>query len=192
LDALLQQLGVKIDTAECHGLLCGLLCAAGDIDNLTWAVNVIEGVLNPDQDTRIITLTSAPIEETEEIARLKAVYDQTVELMDDPDYGFNLLLPDEELPLGVRVKALGHWCQGFIFGLSMGGINNEVKLPGESNEILRDLAEIGRIAEHISEMGEEEEGDFAEIEEYVRMGVLLLREELRPLRAAKTTPPIVH
>ncbi|MEN8160777.1 MAG: hypothetical protein ABFS41_11960, partial [Myxococcota bacterium] len=36
-----------------------------------------------------------------------------------------LLLPDNEMPLAIRSQALGESCEGFLFGLALGGIRDD-------------------------------------------------------------------
>jgi len=50
-------------------------------------------------------------------------------------------------------------------------------------EILRDLAEISKVEFDVEGAGEAEEGAYAEIVEYVRVGVLLINEEMHPVKA---------
>ena len=47
---------------------------------------------------------------------------------------------------------------------------------------MKDITEIGTVGEFDLEDQEESEEAFAEINEYVRMGVLLINEELQPLK----------
>ena len=50
-------------------------------------------------------------------------------------------------------------------------------------ELLDDLAEIARVDFEVGEPDEEEQAAFAEVVEYVRVGVLLINEELQPSKA---------
>ena len=56
-------------------------------------------------------------------------------------------------------------------------------LPGEAGEIVRDLSEITRVGVDAEDSLESNEGAYAELVEFVRVGVQLLFEELEPLRA---------
>jgi hypothetical protein len=82
--------------------------------------------------------------------------------------------------LADRARALGAWCQGFMIGLQLGGITGSKKLPGDLPEVLRDIAEISKASTDDMENGEEEEASYAELVEYIRVGVMLFREEFQP------------
>jgi uncharacterized protein YgfB (UPF0149 family) len=57
---------------------------------------------------------------------------------------------------------------------------------------MRDFVEISRLGHGDGDDGNEDETAFAEIAEYVRMAVLLVYEELRPLRTARPDGAPVH
>ena len=57
---------------------------------------------------------------------------------------------------------------------------------------MRDFVEISRLGRGEDGEKEEDQAAFAEIVEYVRMAVLLVYEELRPLRAARPPDAPVH
>ena len=83
-----------------------------------------------------------------------------------------LLLPAAEASLYERSGALFDWCRGFVggFGLAAGA---SPPLSEEGQEALADLVRLSSAAPE--EGGDEEDEDaLAEIEEYVRVAVLLL------------------
>ncbi len=175
LDDLLQRIGSAILPAEAHGLLCGLLCAAREAVHEVWMTQLAgEGVLD-----------------LEEAERLRAVVDATAAQLEDPDLGFDLVLPDDESPLDERATALGEWCHGFIVGFGLGqgeeGVNDTVR------EVLEDLAEISQVSAQPEDcQTEEDEDSYAELVEYVRVAVLLVNEHLlRPPPPAQE-PPLLH
>lgn len=79
-----------------------------------------------------------------------------------------------------------------MWGLGLGGIQDEAKLPGDVNEVMRDMSEISRLRFADQGGGNEDETAYAEIVEYVRMAALLVYEELRPLRVARPDRDVVH
>ena len=84
-----------------------------------------------------------------------------------------MLLPGSEASLAARSEALFEWCRGFLggFGLSAG----TAKLSSEGDEALADLARLAAAqADADSEGDEGEEDALTEIEEFVRVAVLLL------------------
>jgi uncharacterized protein YgfB (UPF0149 family) len=79
---------------------------------------------------------------------------------------------------------LAQWCNGFLAALGSGLEGRLETLSAEAGEALADLAEIaraqteGELADETADV-EEEELAFAEIVEYIRVVVLMLREDLR-------------
>ena len=59
------------------------------------------------------------------------------------------------------------------------------ELPANVDEMLRDLTHIGRATVDAGEQGEAEEEAYAEVVEYVRVGVQLIHDELLDLRAGE-------
>lgn len=189
IDALFHQLGLNLDPSECHGTLCGLLCATDAVQGAAWVNQVLSG------QPGLPDIPHAPAQQVangDERTQLLILYKNTVTQLDDPEYGFTLLLPDDEAPLAQRVEALSRWCQGFLLGLGLGGVQDQSGLPGDSHEVVRDFVEISRLAQGEGEEREEDEAAFAEIVEYVRMAALLVYEELRPMRAERPDDAPVH
>ena len=189
IDSLFSQLGLGLDPAECHGSLCGLLCASDAVKGAAWVNQVLAGHLDlPEAE-------SPPLQggaQGEEHALLLILYKETAGQLDDPEFGFSLLLPDDTVPLAQRVESLALWCQGFLAGLGLGGLQDQSKLPGDSHEVMRDFVEISRLGHGDDGVTNEDEAAFAEIVEYVRMAVLLVYEELRPLRTVRPDGAPVH
>jgi uncharacterized protein YgfB (UPF0149 family) len=101
-------------------------------------------------------------------------------------------LPEDDAAVEERVEALGQWCQGFLLGISAGGLKDLDKLPGDSGEILRDMVEIARVGSYELEGGDEDEESFQQLLEYVRTGVLLLNEEVNPTTAPPRDDVTLH
>lgn len=154
--------------AECHGLLCGMVCrqsspSAGDYLRQLAAMRL---VVDPGQ-----ALGGA----------LTKAWESTVAQFDDEDMGFALWLPDDDDPLEERAIALAYWCSGFLAGLGSGGQLGT--LSEEAREAIGDLQEIARAELSASAEGErqseEDEGAYTEIVEYVRVVALMMREDFR-------------
>jgi len=159
------------EAAEAHGTLPGALCAANAYRLEDWL-----GEILPDGRTDPLTLESC-----------RACFEATARALRDADMGFQVLLPDDDQPIDTRATALGQWCQGFLYGLGTSAIDDVTRLPGEVGEVVRDIAEITRIGVDARESLESNESAYAELVEFVRVGVQLLFEELTPWRM--TAPP---
>ncbi len=149
--------------AESHGALCGLLCGGDDlVDGGSWLRQVFPDV-NPDAETEAV------------FGRLGA---KTKSDLNDSCFAFSPLLPDDGQSIELRIEALGEWCQGFLLGLSLGGLQQTDQLSLEAQEILRDLAEMSQAGGYQLDGGEQDERSYVELVEYLRTGVLLLHAEL--------------
>lgn len=96
----------------------------------------------------------------------------------DSGMRFSLLLPDEDEPIGERTGSLADWVRGFVLALLRGERLTLQDLDSNSAEIVQDLLKIGEAQP--GEEGEDDEKALAEIEEYVRVGVQLVFEEMQP------------
>lgn len=176
----LEQLGAAMDAAECHGTLCGLICVMTKLEYNTWLDKAFPGI------NRAQTLSP---EVAEPLSRL---YERTQNQLNGPVCDFTLLLPADNQPLAQRTQALGDWCQGFLMGMSLGGIEDFSTLPSDAAEMARDLINVSRIEEHEIEESEADEVSLSEIIEYVRTGVLLINEEMHPGKAAPLENQTLH
>ena len=171
----LDKLDTDIMPSEVHGTLCGLLCA-----NTGAAAEVWQQALWPNRPSGDLLAAEA-----NEI--FTTCHDITRLQLNDPNCEFQMLLPDDDDSLDQRVHALGDWCQGYLIGLSLGGIKDFAPLPDDAREIANDILEIARAGTTYElEGNEEDENAYAELVEYLRVGVLLINEELQPTQA----PPV--
>lgn len=168
--------------SEVHGMLCGMLCADSATGCDAWLQQIMSDT-SPDP---------VPAGEGRDI--LRRLFAATVYQLEEPELNFALLLPHDEVTLDERVEFLGHWCEGFLFGLGVGGIEQTRTMSGDVREFLDDLTAISRVgldADHGSNKDEdEEELAYAEVVEYVRLGVLLVNELLQPRPAPNSSPQL--
>lgn len=170
LNSALRRIDALQDAAECHGILCGMLCEQGSVERDYWVRQVIG-----DADRADVLVAEA-------VTLLHRLYDVSLRQLNDTELGFHLLLPGNEDSLEQAVAALSEWCQGFLYGFNINGGKTQDKLPGNVREVMEDLVEISRVDLEVD--GEEDESSFAEVIEYVRMAVILILEELHPLRVS--------
>lgn len=111
---------------------------------------------------------------------MNGLYQSSQAGLHSDDLEFALLLPAVDQPLDVRAEGLGQWCQGFLAGLTVGGLPDHEQLPEDVVELMNDFAQIARVEFELEQTGEEDEVAFEEIIEYVRMGVLVILTNLQP------------
>lgn len=181
IDKALHTLGATLDGAEAHGTLVGVCCAAGHADKRTWLAYI-----TPELD-------SSDLLHKEACQPLDALFDTTVSQLSSPLLDFQPLLPNDDMALDLRTHAIGEWCQGFLMGLSLGGMVAKMdELPGDAGEVIRDLVEFAKASDFSLEGGEEDEAAYAELVEYLRTGVLLVNEELNPIKAPPKDEASLH
>jgi uncharacterized protein YgfB (UPF0149 family) len=153
------------DAAEAHGTLAGSLCST-PCSLADWLADILpDGNADP---------ASA--------ASLRAIFDATSGALGEGMMQFRPLLPNDDETLDDRTTALGEWCQGFLYGLGAGVRPDPETLQGEAAEILRDLTEITHVGVDPDDGTESNEQAYADLVEFVRVGVQLLYEQLQPLR----------
>ncbi len=123
------------------------------------------------------------------------MFDAAVRELEARDSGFMPLLPPDDASLEARSAALGEWCHGFLYGLGAGRMPDPGSLRDDIGELLRDFTEITHAAVDPDEPVEVSESAYTELVEFVRVGVQVLFEELRPLRVAPvedTSQAVLH
>ena len=180
-NAALRRLGIATDAAESHGVLCGLLCARGSAAEDAWMALVRE-------ERAADTAEPAGAEAWTELSRL---YRETLGQLRDEEFAFTLLLPDDTQPLQLRADAMTEWCQGFLYGLAAGGVEDANVLPEEVREITEDIVEISSATTDGDE-GESGEAAYAELIDYLRVGVILVFETLEAERAGAGDSRVIH
>jgi yecA family protein len=152
--------GALMSIAEAHGILCGLLCSS-DFDNDKWLKHVLG-------ETSVQDGLASECEQ-----QLLLLKNYTIKQLNSPNFEFMPLVPDEDEPMLERTQALGAWCEGFLFGLGLAGVE---KFVGDEKEFINDLISISRI--DVDKDNNENEEHYMQIIEYIKIGVISLYEEL--------------
>lgn len=190
-----RRLGIASDAAENHGVLCGLLCARGEVVEEEWIALLIADSPAGDAGGAIIrpsfTAGTAAMPMKQERALLSGLYEATVRDLGDAELVFSPLLPDDGESLGQRAEAVSGWCRGFLYGLGAGGIGDTGVLPEDVREITADIVEISRASSE-SDDSEEDERAYTDLVEYLRAGVTLVYETLEAERRGAADRPVLH
>jgi len=161
--------------SEAHGALCGMICVAGSVELGSWLDQVFEE----------LDLNNLLIKEASQL--LVGLFNDTQAQLHDSQADFHMMLPDDNESLTQRTEALADWCQGFTYGLAAGGLKKDQVLPEDTAELIKDMVEIARAGHDLAVDSDEDEDAFMQLHEYVRMGVLLISEELQPSHAPPQT-----
>ena len=155
------------NVSESHGMVCAFVCAGHKMNGRSW-LEALMGTL----DNQIHN-----VEATRHL--LIHLYEISSQQLKDPALGFQLLLPDDEDGINLRVESLSLWCQGFLAGLGLAGIQTpDFDDNEEVAEVIEDLIEISHVDHNFLDGNEDDEVAYSEILEYVRMAVILLYGEL--------------
>lgn len=154
------------ELAECHGVACGLLCRLADasVDAYVGLLDMLELVKTPGTGLRM---------------SLEELLNSTREQLVDEDMGLSLWLPDDDEGLEERTMALSQWCSGFLAGLGSSGDDALKAMSDDANDALKDLQQISSADITDTDESEEDENAFVEIVEYIRVVILMIREDLR-------------
>jgi len=163
-----------LSVPEIHGVVCGLAVWQADQFPLQELVDLV-GVDALTDEYSVQAFVSAAVEA----------------LLAD-DMSFAPLLPEDGVELSLRVAAIAEWCAGFLAGFgaagSARGMDSLDGLPDDAQEILADLSAITGIdidsfadpeqlpgdAADSGYGGNEAEADLNQIQEFVKVGVLLM------------------
>jgi len=155
-EAAIRKAALGVDAAELHGSLCGWIAGGGTIGG-DWLARVLADPALP------------PVPGDGALGTMAAA---TATQFEDQDFGFELLRPGNEASLVERSGALFDWCRGFLggFGLAAG---EAAPLSDEGREALADIARLAAATPQ-EDGDQDDEQALAEIEEFVRIGALLL------------------
>ncbi len=160
-----------ITASEAHGLATGILCIESKTEAASWL-----GELLPDE----IVL----VEEDKTI--LMALFEQTRNLLDkeDDSFSYDLFLPGDDAPFKEQLQAICDWCDGFLFGI--GYTRSSSDWSGETGEIIKDIIEFTKLDVHDDDMELEEDVALMEIQEYLRVAVLTIRDQFNTKESGLT------
>jgi len=147
--------------SETHAVVVGLLCAA-------------PGQSERDLATHLAALQIGDWSVDDLLARIGPALSSLRAELDSAELSFQPLLPTDDRPLDERTECLARWCSGFLTGF---GAGQPVLRGKESREAVAMIEQIARAATDPESSQEAEENAFTELTEFLRMAVLLLREE---------------
>jgi uncharacterized protein YgfB (UPF0149 family) len=156
--------------SEAHGLLTGLAC---------------RGVGSREIGNKMYLFQ---ISGAEEIGMLEGMFEMIVRDLESPQFVFNILIPGDDVSTMQIAEEISNWCEGYLQGFFHDGDS----LLGESSdsvqELVKDITDIGGLNLDTVDESSTGESSLVEIEEYLRVGVQLIYDELVQLTDSSDRP----
>ncbi len=164
---LVDHYNLDVSAAELHGLITGSVCTAR---------------LNSVEDNWVKLLTPYDPLDDHQLEHLndslKVVYSLTSNALEGDGFAFTPVLPDEDASSDFRTGELAAWCRGFVLVYQHHPQTDN--LSEDSQEAYEDLTEIA-----YAELGDGEDEEhaqaLAELEEYIRISVQMIFDDLNPV-----------
>lgn len=173
--SLLDQHEVMATPAEMHGVLCGLLCGGVALDTDSWQ-GEFNGLVNDGH------AFAAPIRQW-----LDSLFQQTLQALLSQS-GLELLLPDDALPMVVRLESLADWTQAFLAGFAV--VQRELSgISEELQEMIEDLTSITQLDTE-GETADEDESSYLVLYEHLKLAVMMAFEECGQRPQANEAPTL--
>jgi len=149
---------ISTSVSEIHGVLSGQICADSAAFDLGLSIKILE---IPEDTKEVITKL------------LKMLAEDILSQLETENYAFELLLPDADEEFSQRLIALSQWCDGFNAGFAGAWVRDDSAMEADTREVLSDFSRIAEVDEEDEEASERDnEVNFMEIEEYVRMAAI--------------------
>ena len=147
--------------SEAHGLLTGLAC---------------RGVASREIGNKMYLFQ---ISGTEEIGMLEGMFEMILRDLDSTQFVFNILIPGDDAGTMQIAEEISNWCEGYLQGFFHDGDSFLENCSDSVQELIMDITDIGGMnVETVNESGNDDESSLVEIEEYLRVGVQLIYDEL--------------
>ncbi|MCW8933078.1 MAG: YecA family protein [Gammaproteobacteria bacterium] len=176
-------LGSELSPSEVHGTLCGALCGKNDMNIHEWlSLTFFQQDNETSKAVNSRELLLGAIAES-----FKGFFLKTATALSDNNLNFYPLLPDDDSE-SVQLIAIAEWAQGFLMGLSLAGIKKFSDYPAEVTEFVEAMASIANVDDYELAGDETDEEAIVEFIEFIRIGVLLINEEINPIRVPVDIP----
>jgi len=165
---LLEQ-GLQSSPSEIHGCLSGLLAGGAPAEG-ELALVALADVLELNVHGELAGQTME-------------LYTVTASALQDEEFDFHPLLPDDETDIAQRTSSMAAWCRGFIGGFALGvaaSPNKDLKLSKDVQEVLEDITAFSQVESEEVVDDEESEDSYFEIVEYLRFAVLNVHMDCHP------------
>lgn len=172
--------GIFVHPSYAHGVWLGMIVGGMNCSPKAWADKIMG-------KADAWNTFSVPVQHM-----LLALAESSVEQLGDSHYVLQLLLPDDEDELEDRLLSLGQFCEGFTEAFTDQSATHAVLLDADAAEALSDIKQVKDLSLELSHEPEDET-DFMEVLEYVRVGICLIHQSLlQEHTAAGKMPPFLH
>ncbi len=168
LEQKLRQTPWNSGVSEAHGLLCGLAC---------------RGITGDTIRTRAFLFQ---LTDPTHVDLIEGVFSLASRDLEDEQFGFTLMLPGADTSLAERAESVSSWCQGFLQGIYSDDTAEKFHGSETITEALDDIMQIGHLELAPTQQGQSEQ-DLVEIEEFLRVAVQLIYDEMNPTRISPNT-----
>lgn len=159
-------LNLPITASTLHGMMCGYLCAGADEQGEAY----LRALLNHKKDAQSRQALLAMFE----------VFSVSQQQINNFDFEFQMLLPDDDESLTVRAYAFSEWCDGFTQAMSLSGVSIDHFYEEEAQDAMQHLLEFAELDCDALDMDDDEdERALMEVSEYARMAVIRLHGDLK-------------
>ena len=151
--------------SEAHGLLAALACKGASDATIRTKAYLLQ--LDDEPDIEVI----------------EGMFGLIMRDLGNPEFGFNLLLPGDDHSQIERGEGISSWCQGFLQGFCH---DDPEAFQGDNvtvTEALQDVMKIGHLELNPEDL-EDNERALLELEEFLRVAVQLVYDELQPIDAS--------
>lgn len=161
----ISELNLPISSSELHGVMCGYLIGGESRQG--------EGYL------RALTLNRSEINAREVARVLFEVYAVSQQQITNFGFELQLLLPNDDEPLYERARAFSEWCEGFIQGITVSGVDMHALKSEDAQEVIQHISEFSALDYDALEVNEGDERALMEVIEYTRVAVLHIYTDIQ-------------
>jgi len=157
-----QELGLGATAAELHGRAGARVLAHDPVAQ--------------EQAARVLADDNLPPVAADSV--LGQLQQATIKQLEDRDFAFELLLTDSD-DVSAQADAMFSWTRSFLGGFGLGSGGRRPTLSEEGEEALTDMASLARASSEDFEAGGDDDDEaLSEIEEFIRVAVLLLHGDV--------------
>jgi uncharacterized protein YgfB (UPF0149 family) len=157
LSALGLDASLTLSLSELHGVVCGIAVCNADDFELSTLVQLVGTEALADEES------------------VGEFVEATITALLAEDMSFQVLLPEQAAPVAERAQALVEWSGAFVAGL--GAALAESEMPKDTSEIVRDFIAVSELDADLEETDDSDQ-ELAELEEFAKVGTLLIMDQL--------------